>query len=212
MAKKKYYAVKRGRKEGVYETWQECREQVEGFSGAVYKGFATFEEAQCFLTGDSQNAADGTGQRCAKKEETAVESGKRLAAYVDGSYDPNTERYSYGCIMITPSGEEICKSGSNDNPETKALRNVAGEMLGAMTATQWAIDHNYELMDLYYDYEGIERWATHDWNAKNAWTKKYADFMDDSAKIMQIRFHKVAAHTGVKYNEKADQLAKKALS
>ena len=42
MAKKKYYAVKRGKTPGIYLTWEDCRSQISGFSGAVYKGFERF--------------------------------------------------------------------------------------------------------------------------------------------------------------------------
>ena len=45
MAKKKIYAVKIGKKPGLYETWTECKKQIDGYSGAVYKGFATKVEA-----------------------------------------------------------------------------------------------------------------------------------------------------------------------
>lgn len=37
VAEKKYYAVKEGRTPGVYETWDECRDQVRGQKGAVCK-------------------------------------------------------------------------------------------------------------------------------------------------------------------------------
>ena len=35
----KFYAVKEGKKPGIYHTWDECKEQVNGYSGAVYKSF-----------------------------------------------------------------------------------------------------------------------------------------------------------------------------
>ena len=41
----KYYAVKKGRKPGVYQSWAECKAMVDGFPGAVYKSFKTREEA-----------------------------------------------------------------------------------------------------------------------------------------------------------------------
>ena len=31
-----YYAVQKGHHPGVYTTWDECKQQVSGFSGAVY--------------------------------------------------------------------------------------------------------------------------------------------------------------------------------
>ena len=37
--KKKYYVVWAGREPGVYDDWDDAREQIEGFPGARYKGF-----------------------------------------------------------------------------------------------------------------------------------------------------------------------------
>ncbi|MCD8019695.1 MAG: viroplasmin family protein [Clostridiales bacterium] len=54
MAKKKYYAVKTGRKPGIYATWTECEKQVKGYPGAVFQGFVTCEEAEKWL-GSGQN-------------------------------------------------------------------------------------------------------------------------------------------------------------
>lgn len=46
MAKKNnFYAVWRGRKTGIFDSWEECKAQVVGFEGAQYKGFPTREEA-----------------------------------------------------------------------------------------------------------------------------------------------------------------------
>jgi len=47
--KKEYYAVAKGRKPGIYRTWPECREQVDKFSGAVYKGFKDKQSAEEFM-------------------------------------------------------------------------------------------------------------------------------------------------------------------
>ncbi|GAB1604283.1 ribonuclease H1 [Argonauta hians] len=43
-----FYAVKKGRTPGVYNTWTECQEQVNGFYGAKFKKFNTEEEALAF--------------------------------------------------------------------------------------------------------------------------------------------------------------------
>ena len=47
----KYYAVKNGRKIGIFESWDECKLQVDGFSGAEYKSFTKKEEAKAYLEG-----------------------------------------------------------------------------------------------------------------------------------------------------------------
>jgi ribonuclease HI len=49
MVSKKYYAVLKGRKTGIFTSWEECEEQVNGFSGAVYKSFKTRGEAEAAL-------------------------------------------------------------------------------------------------------------------------------------------------------------------
>lgn len=48
-----YYAVAKGRSKGVYTDWNACKDNVTGYSGAVYKKFLTMLEAQAFLAGGS---------------------------------------------------------------------------------------------------------------------------------------------------------------
>ncbi len=135
-----------------------------------------------------------------------------LIAYVDGSFEPTLGKYAYGCVLIEPDGIETTLSGSGNDPEVANIRNVAGEMLGAMNAVKWAKAHDYREIRIYYDYMGIEMWATGGWKAKNKYTAGYADYMKKSASQVKISFQKVAAHTGVRYNEMADKLAKNALA
>ncbi len=46
----KYYAVKEGRIPGIYENWDLCKQQTDGYSGAIFKSFKTKEEAQAYLS------------------------------------------------------------------------------------------------------------------------------------------------------------------
>ncbi|WP_125713417.1 ribonuclease H family protein [Companilactobacillus kedongensis] len=50
----KYYAVRRGKKTGIYRTWAECKAQVDGFTGARYKSFPTETEAKEFMNGKDE--------------------------------------------------------------------------------------------------------------------------------------------------------------
>ena len=134
-----------------------------------------------------------------------------VIAYVDGSFEKSIGRYAFGCVILTPAGEEFRKSGSGCDPEGVKIRNVAGEMLGAMNAVQWAKEHEYPAVEIRYDYEGVEKWVTGVWRAKTPLTSKYAAHMQKAAEQIKISFCKVAAHTGNHYNEEADQLAKSAL-
>uniref|UniRef100_A0A8C4Q3X7 Ribonuclease H1 n=1 Tax=Eptatretus burgeri TaxID=7764 RepID=A0A8C4Q3X7_EPTBU len=47
------YSVRIGRRPGVYTSWEECRRQVEGFPGAVYKKFSSKSDADTFIESTS---------------------------------------------------------------------------------------------------------------------------------------------------------------
>ncbi len=134
-----------------------------------------------------------------------------IRAYVDGSFDVSSGRYGFGCVLLLPDGQVIERSGSNANEASAKLRNVTGEMLGAMYAVKWALAHGYQSIEICYDYTGIEYWATGAWKSKTELTKKYAAAMNEWKKSINISFKKIAAHTGEQYNEAADKLAKKAI-
>lgn len=44
--KHKYYVVWRGHEPGIYTSWPDCQAQVMGYGGALYKSFATEQEAR----------------------------------------------------------------------------------------------------------------------------------------------------------------------
>lgn len=203
MAKKKknFCAVKQGKNPGIYKTWDECKAQVEGFSGALYKGFSTRKEAEIYLSGNV---------------EPVIESDKSKEAditiYVDGSFDVATNVYGYGCVVIKKDGSIEQYYGAGNNPECVLLRNVAGEMLAAMSAVRYAIRSGCKSVNICYDYSGIEMWAIGAWKANNDLTLKYSTSMKEWQDEIAISFQKVAAHTGEKYNEMVDKLAKYAVS
>ena len=49
------------------------------------------------------------------------------------------------------------------------------------------------------------------WKANKEGTKLYRDFYNSISKKLKVDFIKVKAHSGDKYNEEADKLAKEAL-
>ena len=209
MAKKKIYAVRKGHKTGLFNTWAECQKATAGYSGAEFRGFTEKEEALAFLNMETTKTVSGD-----KSKEAAgvVEVPENMViAYVDGSFEKSIGRYAFGCVLLTPDGHEIRESGSGSDPAGVAIRNVAGEMLGAMNAVKWAQENGYPAVEIRYDYEGVEKWVTGVWRAKTPLTSKYAVHMQEAGKKIQISFCKVAAHTGNHYNEEADQLAKSAL-
>ena len=58
MANKKFYAVRKGRTPGIYQTWSECQAEVTGVKGAEFKSFLTLQEAELFLKKEPDNLYD----------------------------------------------------------------------------------------------------------------------------------------------------------
>lgn len=206
MPKKKFYAVKKGRTTGIFHTWAECKASVDGYPAALYKSFLSEEAANEYLSGTGQDSLP-----FAQETEEADRTNK-VTAYVDGSFEKKLGRYSFGCVLIKPDGEIVRESGNGSDPQSAQLRNVTGEMLGAMFAVKWCAVNGYRAVELCYDYMGIEMWAVGGWQAKNRLTQQYAQFMQEYGRKLHITFRKIAAHTGDRYNEEADQLAKAALT
>ncbi len=176
-----------------------------------------------------------------EKENTAAEllriEPEALVAYVDGSYHSVTREFSYGMVILSwdfqgaaesekKSEEEQDKSQQNDSPvklkeqtycekfvdlDLASMRNVAGEIKGAEAAMRYAVSQGYSKLYIFHDYEGIARWCRGEWKAGKEGTKAYKAYYDSIQDRLQVIFVKVAAHTGDKYNEMADKLAKQAL-
>lgn len=229
----KYYAVKAGKKTGIFRTWEECKASVNGYSGAIYKSFKTREEANAYLGGaggaalprekETQEGEIGNGPAPVRKltvgkrkdreknrEEDGLKAPDCVKIYVDGSYNKATGEFSYGMVVLGRDGEEKLYQKFQDKA-LSSMRNVAGEIKGAEAAMQYAIDHKLPAIEIYHDYEGIARWCLGEWQANKEGTKAYKAFYDQASARVAIRFVKVAGHSNDKYNDMADQLAKKAL-
>lgn len=193
---KKIYAVKNGRVPGIYLNWEECKAQVDGYSGAIYKSFSNTDDALEYIG--------------AVKNKEAPEC--EVKVYVDGSYDVRTGDYSYGIVVLLSDGTtyQTYRAFSHDN-EASSMRNVTGEIEGAKAAIDYAILHGYKSLAIYYDYEGIEKWCTGEWRCNKEATKQYKEYYDKAIKSLVIHFIKVKGHSGNRYNEIADKLAKAAL-
>ena len=191
---KKYYAVRVGKTPGIYLTWDACKAMVDGFPGAKYKGFESLAEAELFLQGAS-----------VVKTEVA-----NVYAFVDGSFNSVTGVYGYGGFLME-NGQKHILQGAGDDEEMASMRNVAGEILGSMAAVKKAIELGLKELTIYYDYMGIEMWATGGWKRNKTGTIAYYEFMQQVKSQIAITFVKVKGHSGVDGNEEADRLAKAAV-
>ena len=177
MSKKKFYAVKKGYKVGVYNTWDECKKQVNGFSGAEYKSFQTLDEAYEYM----------------------------------GVKKDAIREYGSGVVILRNDIVEKTYSIKGNEESLVGMRNVAGEIEASKMAMKYCIDNNIRYLKLYFDYEGIEKWCVGVWKANKEGTIEYKKFYDSIKDKLHVEFIKVKAHSGDRYNEEADKLAKAAI-
>ncbi|WP_129044522.1 ribonuclease H family protein [Companilactobacillus metriopterae] len=78
----KYYAVRIGKNPGIYNTWAECKAQVDGFVGARYKSFTSLSEAEDFIKNDTYTPK--TKKETSKKFEYSNLDDFELVVYTDG--------------------------------------------------------------------------------------------------------------------------------
>lgn len=207
----KIYAVREGFKPGLYETWEECEKAIKGYPNAKFKKFNSKEDALIFL--GAIEPKDKAVDKDSPKDESFNLPTNNLYenyAYVDGSYNPTTKVYGYGGFLSV-NGKEYILQGSDNNEGMASMRNVAGEIQGAIAAVDKAIRFGLDKLTIYYDYKGIEKWAKLKWKANNPYTKAYQDYMLSASFMLDIEFVHVKGHSGIEGNERADRLAKEAV-
>ena len=132
--------------------------------------------------------------------------------YVDGSYNEQRRTYGSGVVIILPDGgAPLSLKLAGNTTAYLAHRNITGEL----RAVVLALDTLYSLEDidevnLFYDYAGIEKWVTGEWQAKKPISQGYVEAMKKFTSRFKINFSKVRAHSGDKYNSLADKLAREA--
>lgn len=202
----KYYVVRKGRNPGIYLTWEECQKQVDGYSCAEYQSFHDKESAEQYL-----NFQDDSYKHFGRDSINTESPRTKNYAYIDGSFNSVTGVYGYGGFIVYEKGGKrhvkIVK-GSNYDPAKVAMRNVAGELDGAMAVMKEAMDLGLDEITIYYDYTGIQAWVTGEWRCNKQSTKQYSAVMNKYAEKININFIKVAGHAGVIGNEIVDIIAK----
>jgi len=128
----------------------------------------------------------------------------KFEIYVDGSFINGAT--GYGAVVLE-NGKVVDElSGAVDASEVNETRQVAGELVAVKKALNWCCEHSVDEVSIYYDYLGIEKWATRQWKTNQPLTKDYARFVAECP--IKIHWHKVDSHTGNRWNDHADSLAK----
>ncbi|GHV02026.1 hypothetical protein AGMMS49521_3190 [Campylobacterota bacterium] len=127
-------------------------------------------------------------------------------AVVDGSYNKETQFYSYGVVISSLDGTELTAFSGREKDETNEWQ-IPGELLSATKAIEWAHIKGYRKILIKHDYEGIEKFATAEYKAQGHSSTKYVQFLAKLKPEIDISYR----HASEKEIEPAHDLARQAL-
>lgn len=213
MTIKKVYAVAKGKKPGIYYNWPDAKSQVEGFNGAVYKGFTSVDEAEEWL---KNTASSGTGSAPKKRErvseESPVDSNSILTIYTDGGSSGNPGPGGYGAVILSGGERSEFSAGF------RLTTNNRMELMGVIVALKNIPRRDLPIRiytDSSYVVNGITKGWARSWK-RNNWIKSdkkpainpdlWGELLD-LIEPLNITFHWVKGHAGNPLNERCDELA-----
>jgi ribonuclease HI len=155
MAKQKYYVVLKGEEPGIYDNWNDCKVQVDGFKGAIYKSFKSLEEAQSAFNTGNLNVEE------TKKEENKITSSSYLdnplidtnSICVDGACSGNPGKGEYQCVDMK-NGDVIFSS----NEYLDTTNNIM-EYFALVEAIKYILEGNCQTNIIYSDSQTAISWV-----------------------------------------------------
>ncbi|MFD1672136.1 ribonuclease H family protein [Agrilactobacillus yilanensis] len=179
MAVKKYYAVARGRKVGIFTDWPTTERLVRGYQNARYKSFTDRASAEAFIQENQHSSrpqAVGKSAKPAKSAEvvdltqaTAVfftDGGSRNTGNVAGGHVKATDKAAWA-YLIEYQGQKIADSAgeygaTNNRMEIMALRNALQKFI--------ALDLNHEkligILDSRYVLDAVNKGWLQGWQRR----------------------------------------------
>ncbi len=152
-SKSKYYVVWEGHQTGIFDSWDKCKKQVDGYNAAKYKGFATIEEAKSALGSNAWNyIGKGAKAPATKTLNKAFGEPLKQAICVDAACSGNPGVLEYrGVNLVT--GQEIFHRG----PFPEGTNNI-GEFLAIVTGLAY-LKQNGLSLPLYSDSRNAILWV-----------------------------------------------------
>ncbi|MCX8043505.1 MAG: ribonuclease HI [Desulfobacterota bacterium] len=227
-SRKKYYAVVRGRKTGIFTVWEGpegAAAQVRGFSGACYKGFATREEAEAWFAAQKGNSPDHlkkTERRIKKaaslRSAAAASHATRDAVeiYTDGGCLNNPGPGGYGVVIIEGNKRRELSGGyrltTNNRMELKAC--IEGLRAVPETATVRIYSDSQYLVNA-MNRGWARKWRARNWKRSGSAPVENSDLWEQLLSLCETRtvsFIWIKGHAGTQENERCDRLAAAAMS
>lgn len=150
MAKQKYYVVWEGRKPGIYTSWEECKQQVDGVAQAKYKSFDSAAEAMNAFKGDYWKQVKKTPDKAKPSSKTPL---IRESVSVDAACSGNPGDMEYQGVW-TADGRPLFHIG----PLPDGTNNI-GEFLAIVHALAMLKMQNKPTLPIYSDSKTAQGWV-----------------------------------------------------
>lgn len=211
------YAVKVGRHPGVYAELKAANEEVTGFKGAQLKKFpesdiAGIKEYLGFapvMPGEKVTVKTKITPLTIKEYPEEAHD-KICVAYTDGSYSDVTCKAGAGAVLFFEGKRYEISQPYPDKELGIQFRNIVAEMFAVMLALYTASIHGAEKVIVYHDLETLSHIANDIQPTNHTFAKEYRNMILRYRNMMQVEFRRSPAHTGVKFHNEADKLAKDA--
>ena len=155
MSKNKFYVVWKGRNPGVYDAWEACKKEVEGFEGALYKGFpdkasadAAFERG---FTGFEKKAA-------VQVDLNVTEKPVSPAVAVDAACSGNPGKMEYQGLFVDFGTQPASTVQLFKSPVFENGTNNIGEFLAIVHALAWMKQKKVSY-PVYSDSVNAQKWV-----------------------------------------------------
>ncbi len=151
--KNKFYVVWEGHQRGIFDKWETCKKQVDGYTGAKYKGFTTLEEAKAALGGNPLSYFGKTAKAPENAELRKLYGEPlRQAICVDAACSGNPGIIEYRGVH-SATGQEIFHRG----PFPEGTNNI-GEFLAIVSGLVY-LKQNGLALPLYSDSRNAIAWV-----------------------------------------------------
>ena len=148
MAKKeKFYVVWKGKRPGVYTTWDDCKAAISGYKGAQYKSFPTFDQAKKAY---NSNYEEYKGKKNSSPGLSGEPDYHSIAVDAASSGNPGVMEYQG---VDTKSGKKLFKQG----PFKQGTNNI-GEFLAIVHGLAFLKQHNSDRI-IYTDSRTAMSWV-----------------------------------------------------
>ncbi len=219
MATKKYYAIAKGRKPGIYENWPEAQTQVMGFAGAIYKGFASRQEAEVWLKNPSYGSS--SGKKTVRKTKAASSHASHhntapkedeITIYSDGGARYNPGPGGYGVVIIADGQRLELSAGFRHTTNNRM------ELMGCIVGLR-ELGQCEQPITIYTDssyvVNGISKgwaksWRQRGWRKADKQPAINPDLWSELLELTEgrtVNFRWVKGHAGHPLNERCDELA-----